>query len=156
MIGVGTTSVTSRRPRPTRTAPDRPSRSPRTILTVAVDQKQAEKLIFAARNGELAFALLTEDSKVADEPGRHRERHHARDLPEPPVTAIVEPDAGAAAPSCRRCCTARRRSATMEELDEHIRRSPHEFAVVIGPSIAAEDAADAGRSGPGSTGPTSA
>jgi pilus assembly protein CpaB len=35
---------------------------PRTLLTVSVDQKQAEKVLFAQGNGELAFGLLTESS----------------------------------------------------------------------------------------------
>ena len=39
------------------------------ILTIAVDQEQAERVIYAARNGELAFALRTERSRVEDNPG---------------------------------------------------------------------------------------
>jgi pilus assembly protein CpaB len=38
---------------------------PRTLLTVSVDQKQAEKILFAQSNGELAFGLLTESSVVS-------------------------------------------------------------------------------------------
>ncbi|GAA4721579.1 Flp pilus assembly protein CpaB [Nocardioides conyzicola] len=45
---------------------------PRTLLTVAVDQADAQRVLFAVTNGELAFALLTEGSAVA---------------PAPPVTA---------------------------------------------------------------------
>ena len=41
----------------------------RTILTIAVTQDEAEKLIQADRTSELNFALLTEDSKVSDQPG---------------------------------------------------------------------------------------
>lgn len=41
---------------------------PRTLLTLALDQDQSERVIFAAANGELAFALLTEKSTVADGP----------------------------------------------------------------------------------------
>lgn len=37
---------------------------PKTLLTVAVDQAQAEKLMFAATNGELSFGLRTGNSKV--------------------------------------------------------------------------------------------
>jgi pilus assembly protein CpaB len=37
---------------------------PRTLLTIAVDQRQMEKVLFAQANGELAFGLLTENSKV--------------------------------------------------------------------------------------------
>jgi pilus assembly protein CpaB len=36
---------------------------------VAVDQEQAERLIYAARNGDISFALLTGDSVVSDNPG---------------------------------------------------------------------------------------
>ena len=36
---------------------------------MAVDQEQAEKLIYAARNGEVSFALLSGDSVVSDNPG---------------------------------------------------------------------------------------
>jgi pilus assembly protein CpaB len=42
---------------------------PRAILTLAVDQEQAEKVIYAARNAEISFALLSEDSKIDDGPG---------------------------------------------------------------------------------------
>lgn len=37
---------------------------PRTLLTVAVDQRDAQKVLYASSNGELAFALLNGDSKV--------------------------------------------------------------------------------------------
>ena len=68
VIGVGTTSVH------TETTTDDEGQEtteevPRTILTVAVDQEQSEKLIYAARNGDLSFALLSEKSKVTDGPG---------------------------------------------------------------------------------------
>lgn len=67
VIGVGTTSVTSRNT----TEGDQQTieEVAKTILTLAVDQEQAEKLIFSARNSELAFALLSADSKVSDNPG---------------------------------------------------------------------------------------
>jgi pilus assembly protein CpaB len=42
---------------------------PRAILTIAVSQDEAEKVIFGARNGELAFALRTDKSDVTDSPG---------------------------------------------------------------------------------------
>ncbi|HVF21001.1 MAG TPA: Flp pilus assembly protein CpaB [Mycobacteriales bacterium] len=41
---------------------------PTAILTLAVDQLQAQKLIYATTKGELYFALLTKDSKVAPGP----------------------------------------------------------------------------------------
>lgn len=42
---------------------------PRTLFTVAVDQAQAEKIMFAQSNGELALGLLTKDSKIEPNPG---------------------------------------------------------------------------------------
>lgn len=41
---------------------------PRTLLTISVDQRQMEKVLFAQANGELAFGLLTEQSVVAPGP----------------------------------------------------------------------------------------
>ena len=68
VIGVGATSTT------TSTTTDETGAStteqlPKTILTIAVTQKEAEKVIYAAGNASLAFALLTEDSVVRDQPG---------------------------------------------------------------------------------------
>jgi pilus assembly protein CpaB len=37
---------------------------PRTLLTISVDQRQAEKVLYAQGNGELAFGLLTDTSLV--------------------------------------------------------------------------------------------
>ncbi len=37
---------------------------PRTIVTLAVDQKDAEKVIFASTHGEISFGLLNSSSKV--------------------------------------------------------------------------------------------
>lgn len=42
---------------------------PRTLFTLAVDQAEAERVMYAATHGELVFALLTEDSKVKPGPG---------------------------------------------------------------------------------------
>lgn len=71
VIGVGTTTVV-----PTTTTTEDGAQTteqlPRTLLTLAVDQGEAEKIIFAAKNGEMAFALLTDKSEVK---------------PGPPVTA---------------------------------------------------------------------
>ncbi|TIC81308.1 Flp pilus assembly protein CpaB [Nocardioides sp. GY 10113] len=67
VIGVGTTSVAAR------TTKDEDGETteqvPRTILTVAVNQSEAQRLIYAARNGDVSFALRNEKSKVADGPG---------------------------------------------------------------------------------------
>ena len=37
---------------------------PRTLLTLAVDQDEAERVLYGAKNGELAFGLLTDKSSV--------------------------------------------------------------------------------------------
>lgn len=68
VIGVGTTSVTSR----TTENEDGDATTEevaRTILTLAVTQEEAEKLIQADRNTDLTFALLTDDTKVDDNAG---------------------------------------------------------------------------------------
>lgn len=68
VIGVGTTSVTSRTTK-TEDGDQVAEEVARTILTLAVTQDEAEKLIQADRNSDLTFALLTDDSKVEDSPG---------------------------------------------------------------------------------------
>jgi pilus assembly protein CpaB len=67
VLGVGTTSVTSR----TTQGEDGETTEEvaRTILTIAVTQEEAERLIQADRTSELNFALLTDDSKVENGPG---------------------------------------------------------------------------------------
>jgi pilus assembly protein CpaB len=67
VIGVGSTTPV------TTTTTDQSGAStteqlPRTLLTLSVDQVQAEKLLYAQGNGELAFGLLTEKSTVAPGP----------------------------------------------------------------------------------------
>lgn len=68
VIGVGTTTVV-----PTTTTDatgaEITEELPRTLLTVAVDQDEAERLLFAAKNGEVAFGLLTDESSVKAGPG---------------------------------------------------------------------------------------
>lgn len=64
VIGVGNTSVV------TQTSTDRTGQQnteqiPKTILTLAVTQDQATRLIHAAQKGSLYFALLTSSSKVS-------------------------------------------------------------------------------------------
>ena len=68
VLGVGTSSVSAKT---TTTDEGEPivEEVPRTILTLAVDQEQAEKVIYAARNAEISFALLSEESKVTDGAG---------------------------------------------------------------------------------------
>ena len=41
---------------------------PRTLITISVEQREMEKVLFAQGNGELAFGLLTEKSLVAAAP----------------------------------------------------------------------------------------
>ncbi|MFT4286827.1 Flp pilus assembly protein CpaB [Nocardioides sp.] len=63
VIGVGSTT-----PIPTTTTDSSGTQTveqlPSTLLTVAVDQDQAQKIIYAAGNGELAFALLPADGST--------------------------------------------------------------------------------------------
>ncbi|MCY4727544.1 Flp pilus assembly protein CpaB [Nocardioides sp. STR2] len=68
VVGVGTTSVTSRTTR-SDDGEQVVEEVPKTILTLAVSQAEAEKLIHADRTTELTFALLTDDSAAQDEPG---------------------------------------------------------------------------------------
>jgi len=42
---------------------------PQTLFTLAVNQEQAERILFASTHGELSFGLLDEDSKVKPGPG---------------------------------------------------------------------------------------
>lgn len=68
VVGVGTTSVSSR----TTTDDDgneTVEEVPRTILTIAVTQQQAEAVIYSSRNGSLTFALRTDKTRVVDRPG---------------------------------------------------------------------------------------
>jgi pilus assembly protein CpaB len=44
---------------------------PKTILTIAVTQDEAQKVIFADRNQDLTFALRNEDSNVKPNPGTY-------------------------------------------------------------------------------------
>lgn len=68
VLGVGSTT-----PSPTTTTEADGSQVteqlPRTLLTIAVDQEDAQKVLFAVGNGEIAFALLTGQSTVRPDPG---------------------------------------------------------------------------------------
>lgn len=68
VVGVGTTSIAAKTTK-SEDGAEEVEQVARTILTVAVTQKEAEKLIYAARNGDVSFAMLTSDSKVVDKPG---------------------------------------------------------------------------------------
>ena len=68
VIGVGTTTVI-----PTTKTDEEGQQTteqlPRTLMTLAVDQDEAERIIYAAKNGEVAFGLLTDESTVKSGPG---------------------------------------------------------------------------------------
>jgi len=68
VLGVGTTStITSTKT--TGNGEQLSEELPRTLMTLAVKQRDAERLIYSASNGELAFGLLTQDSTVAKSAG---------------------------------------------------------------------------------------
>ncbi len=68
VIGVGTTTVVSTTTTD-QTGAQTVEQLPRTLMTLAVDQADAQKIIFAARNSEVSFALLTDKSTVKSGPG---------------------------------------------------------------------------------------
>jgi len=68
VLGVGSTTPTQT----TTTSPkgeQTTEQLPRTLLTIAVKQHEAEKVQFAAYTGEVSFGLLTEASDVGPGPG---------------------------------------------------------------------------------------
>ncbi|QBR94203.1 Flp pilus assembly protein CpaB [Nocardioides euryhalodurans] len=68
VIGVGSTTPTQT----TTTSPEGAQTTealPRTLMTLALDQADAEKVLYSQGNGELAFLLLTEKSRVNAGPG---------------------------------------------------------------------------------------
>ena len=68
VIGVGTTSVSSR-VTTTEEGAQVTEQVPRTILTVAVTQAEAEKLVLADRTLDLTFALLGDETDSRDKAG---------------------------------------------------------------------------------------
>ncbi len=68
MLGVGSTTPTA-----TTTTTEEgevaTEQLPRTLLTIAVSQKEAEKVQLAVLTGEVGFGLLTEASDVNPSPG---------------------------------------------------------------------------------------
>ena len=68
VVGVGTTTVGSRTTT-TEEGEEVTEAVPRTILTVAVTQDDAERLILADRTTDLTFALLGDETKSSDQPG---------------------------------------------------------------------------------------
>lgn len=63
VIGVGTTSVLSTTTTD-ETGAATTEQLPKTLLTLALTQDQAQKVIFASNNGQLALGLLNDKSKV--------------------------------------------------------------------------------------------
>jgi pilus assembly protein CpaB len=68
VVGVGTTSVTSRTTQ-SEDGEEITEEVPKTILTVALTQAEAEKLVHADRTTDLTFALLGDQTPSQDEPG---------------------------------------------------------------------------------------
>ncbi|WP_310963161.1 Flp pilus assembly protein CpaB [Nocardioides terrisoli] len=68
VIGVGTTTVVSTTKTDSSGA-QTTEQLPRTLITLALDQAESEKVLFASGNGELALGLLNKDSKVHPDRG---------------------------------------------------------------------------------------
>ena len=68
VIAVGTTTVVSTTTTDA-TGAQTTEQLPRTLFTLGVTQDQAQKIMFASSNGELAFGLLNKDSKVSANAG---------------------------------------------------------------------------------------
>jgi pilus assembly protein CpaB len=68
VIAVGATTMVSKTT--TSAAGDQTTEQlPKTLFTLSVNQREAEKVIYAASHGELSFGLLNDKSKVAAGPG---------------------------------------------------------------------------------------
>lgn len=68
VLGVGSTTPTTTTTT-TAEGAQTTEQLPRTLMTLAVDQKDAQKVLFASSNGELAFGLLTGQSSVRPDAG---------------------------------------------------------------------------------------
>lgn len=68
VIAVGTTTVVSTTTTD-KTGAQTTEQLPRTLFTLGVSQTDAQKIMFASANGELAFGLLTPDSVVKPDGG---------------------------------------------------------------------------------------
>ncbi|MGN6252339.1 MAG: Flp pilus assembly protein CpaB [Marmoricola sp.] len=68
VIGVGTTTVVSTTTTSS-SGQQTTEQLPRTLLTLALDQSEAERVLFASGNGELALGLLNDKSKVSTDQG---------------------------------------------------------------------------------------
>ena len=73
VIGQGTTTTVAAAPAATGGTADpaaAPAEAlPKALLTLAVSQSEAERLMYASRNGSLAFGLLNDDSQVGPSTG---------------------------------------------------------------------------------------
>lgn len=65
VIAVGPSTFTTTTSSDTSSGQTNTEQVPKAILTLALDQVDTQKLIYASQNGQLYFALLTADSKVA-------------------------------------------------------------------------------------------
>jgi pilus assembly protein CpaB len=68
VLGVGSTTPVSTTTTD-QTGSSTTEQLPRTLITLALSQQQVEKVTFAASNGELSFALLTDKSTVQPDAG---------------------------------------------------------------------------------------
>ncbi len=68
VLGVGSTTPTTTTTTTT-TGEETTEQLPRTLMTLSVSQKDAERVMYASMHGEVAVALLTEDSKVSPSGG---------------------------------------------------------------------------------------
>jgi pilus assembly protein CpaB len=68
VIAIGTTTMTTTTTTD-QTGAQTTEQLPRTLFTVAVDQKQAQQIMLAQSSGELALALMGEEAKVKPDPG---------------------------------------------------------------------------------------
>jgi pilus assembly protein CpaB len=69
VIAVGSTPTVSTTTTTDETGAATAEQLPRTMITLALTQKQAEQIQFASSNGELNFGLLTDKSDVTSGPG---------------------------------------------------------------------------------------
>ncbi len=68
VIGAGTTTVVATTTTDAEGA-QTVDQLPKTLLTLAVSQPEAERILFASGNGELAFALMNTESQIASSKG---------------------------------------------------------------------------------------
>lgn len=69
VIGVGTTTTTLSTTTTDENGTTTKEQLPRTLLTLAVNQKDAEKILYAVGHGELAFGLLGDKSNATKDSG---------------------------------------------------------------------------------------